>query len=123
MWTRSKNNYLGAGVFALCLIIIISFRPIIHPRPNNCYVISGEVEQIWSSDETRDINIRIAGNDKVFYINRGLDSELRTFKLKTLIGEHIDIYAVKHWTILDPKSKIQHIACVVNGRDTLYTEF
>jgi len=121
---KNKSIYIGLGMVSVFIVLFVfTFRPIMNPKPNQCTIITGTVEQIWSSDETHDINIRLEGVDKTYYINRGLDSGLRTYNLKDLIGEHIQIYAVKHWTLLDPKQKIRHVACVITSRDTLYTEF
>jgi hypothetical protein len=121
---KNTRIYISLALIGFFIILLIlTFRPIINPKPKQCAIVSGVVEQIWSCEETHDINIRLEGYNKTFYINRGLDSELRTFKLKELVGKPVKIYAVKHWTPLDPKQKIQHVACVVTDRDTLYTEF
>ncbi len=118
-------NYIFYGILSIVIIAfgIVSFKPIIKPSPRNCVIITGTVEQIWASDENHDINIRLQGSDVIYYINRGLESELRTYDLKSLIGQNIQIYAVKHWTILDPKRKVQHIACIKVGEESLYSEF
>ena len=128
MIKKMRNRKLGFLVYGfifitLVLIMIISFKPIINPSPKNCNVVSGTIEQIWGCEDNHDINIQISEDDKTYYINRGLDSELRTYDLKCLLGKSVEMYTVKHWILLDPKSRINHVASLIIGGDTFYTEF
>ncbi len=103
-------------------IVFLIFRPVPIPYEGDCLIVDGHVAQIYESG-TKDVSIRLEGNDKIFYVNRGLERGLDLNELNDmLIGEKILIKYPKYWTPLDPGSTIRHISKIeFNGR-TIFTE-
>jgi hypothetical protein len=75
--------------------------------------------------EIMDVQLKIDQNDKIYYINHMIDAQKIFPTLDSLIGKEIAIYAVDHWTLLDPISRIRHIARITtgDGKKIIYTEY
>ena len=103
----------------------MSFRPIINPKEEDCTKIIGTLHKCRQLKEEKDIQFKIVENSHVYYLNNLLDPENKLNDLNALIGEKIVIYAVDHWTLLDPKSKYKHVARVTNEDESMivYSEY
>lgn len=99
-----------------------TFKPVPIPDEGDCLIAKGVVAQIQESG-TNDISIRLKGNDRIFYINRGLEREIDLKELRAaLIDKEILIKYPSYWTPLDPGDKIRHISKVELSGHTIFTE-
>ena len=119
---RSKIIYIAAAT-ALLLIFILTFRPIVNPKMDQCSKYSGILLKAKSDSVNKDIYFRLDNTEIRFYINRGLENGLTDSTMDTLIGKEIVVFAVNHWSLLNPSGKIKHVARVDYGSLTIYSEF
>jgi hypothetical protein len=107
------------GVVLLALGVFI-LRPVPIPDEKDCLIVKGKVTEI-NEDGVKDVVFRLAGQDKTFYVNRGLERGLELGKLRTeLIGKEITIKYPKYWTPLGNSSK--HISKIETSERTIFTE-
>jgi hypothetical protein len=122
-----KKITLGTLILLIILIIlgVLSFRPIINPKENDCSKIKGTLAKYRYLTDSRDIQLKINESDQVYYLNHVYDEEINLSDLDSLINRKIVIYSVNHWTLLDPKGKYKHVAKITNEDESyvVYTEF
>ena len=128
MKTKFIKSRLFWGLIVLLLAIIfgfLSFRPIINPKEEDCTRIEGILEKYQCDENNKDIHIKIENSENSFYINHVFPQEIDTKDLDSLIGEKIIIFAVNHWTLLDPKGKNKHVARITTqkGDKIIYSEY
>ncbi len=111
-------------LFLVIAICILSFRPIISPKEDDCSKIAGILSKYRYLDKSNDLQIKLKNDTKVYYINNIQKACVDSLMMDTLKGKMIIIYAVNHWTLLDPKSKFKHVArlTTINNK-ILYTEY
>jgi hypothetical protein len=119
---RKKAFWIISFLFIL-LIFILTFRPIVNPKMDQCSKYSGILLKARSDTVNKDIFFRLDNTEKRFYINRGLENGLTDSTMDTLIGKEIVVFAVNHWSLLNPSNKIKHVARVDYGSMTIYSEF
>ena len=116
-----KTKYwviLISVVFFLLGILIL--RPVPIPDEKDCLVVRGTVIEI-NEDGVKDVVFRLAGQDRTFYVNRGLERGLELEKLRSeLMDQEITIKYPKYWTPLGNSSK--HISKIEYSGRTLFTE-
>lgn len=106
------------------LLVVLALRPIMSPTPSQCILVPGEVEVIYEGGGPHDVQIRLAGDENRYYINRGAQHGIDAKKLNMVLqGKPAVIAYVLHWTPLDPMGKMRHVAAVYAGGETHYTEF
>jgi hypothetical protein len=115
-------------ITALIIIVVgaLSFRPIVNPTEKDCSKITGILQKYRYSEDVEDIVIKLDGYNKIFYLNRVADEKNAILcELDSLINKKIILYAVNHWTLLDPKSTMKHVARVTNGDGSkiIFTEY
>jgi hypothetical protein len=123
---RNKRFWIIFLIFLILFIAaIISFRPISNPEEKDCSKITGTLMKYQYHSDFMDVQLKIDQNDKIYYINHMIDAQKIFPTLDSLIGKEIVIYAVDHWTLLDPKSRVRHIARITtgDGKRIIYTEY
>lgn len=104
--------FLGSGVLIL--------RPVPIPDEKDCLVVTGTVIGITEGG-VNDVIFTLAGQDKTFYINRGLERGLDLDKLRTeLMRKEITIKYPEYWTPLGNSSK--HISKLETLGLTIFSE-
>ena len=98
------------------------FRPIMNVHLDECIKVTGTVEQIRDNGNF-DIGIHLKNDHRHFYINRGQEQGLKVDSLSSLLtGQEIELLYVDHWTPLDPKGNVRHVARVVFQGINLFDE-
>ena len=113
------SSYVGM-IAAIFILGLLSFRPIISPSEDDCTKITGILKKSKYIEDMNDFQLKLEGNEKIFYINNIKQNALN---IDSLLGKEITIYAVKHWTLLDPNSKYKHVARLNAGDNVIYTEY
>lgn len=125
MFCKRPSFYILSLSFIFIIIGILSFRPIINPKEDDCTKIIGTLHKCRYLDNENDIQFKIVEKDHVYYLNNLPNPEIKLNDLNALIGDKIIIYAVNHWTLLDPKGKYKHVARITNksGSKIIYSEY
>lgn len=114
------RNWIIMGLFVALAIAIL--RPVPTPEENDCLIVKGTVIDLYEAG-TKDVCFKLQGEDRVFYVNRGLERGLDLEKLKLeLINKEITIKYPKHWTPLDPFNSIRHISKIESVGQTIFSE-
>lgn len=110
-----------AGLFLVSFVLV--FRPVSAADESACNITSGILVQLHEGG-TNDIVFRLKDNEKIYYINRGLEQGLTLEDLgEKLLDNEVKIWSARHWTPLDPKGKTNHICKVTYKDEVLFTEF
>ena len=117
------RNLFGLLFFiALFLFVLFAFRPIQEVSLDQCIAVDGQIELI-EEGVSKDITFSLKGDDHQYYINRGLEKNLSIATLRELLtDQQVTIYYVDHWTPLDPKGKVRHIAKLSKDTENIYDE-
>ena len=118
-----RKKIVIASIFLVLLITLaLVFRPIPNASPENTLKTYGTIEQVFEAGENGVI-FKLEGDDRLYYIDHGLKNGLKFTALQAdLPGQAVEIYYVKHWTPIDPLSRLKRIAKVDVNSITLYTE-
>lgn len=109
------------AVLALVLIALI-FRPVPIVKESECLVATGIVEKI-AENGVKDVGIQLVGEDRSFYINRGLERGLELASLQEqLIGQEVTLKYPRYWTPLDPADKHKHVSVLEFKSKRLFDE-
>jgi hypothetical protein len=115
-----KTKYWVILTGVVLTVGILVFRPVPIPNEKDCLIVQGSVIEINEAG-VKDIVFTITGQDKTFYINRGLERGLELQKLRAeLIDKEVTIKYPKYWTPLGNSSK--HISKVESAGRTIFTE-
>ena len=116
----SSKYWISLTVVGLVVLGILIFRPVPIPNENDCEVVRGTVIKI-EGQGVKDIVFTIAGQEKTYYVNRGLERGLELDKLRSeLINKEITIKYPRYWTPLGNASK--HISKIEFSGRTIFTE-
>lgn len=120
MRNKTKNWIILIGL-ALFGLGLSALRPVPIPEEEECIVVKAVVAEIYE-DGDKDIVFRLQDQEKIFYINRGLEV-LIVKDLKTkLIDEEVRIKYPKYWTVLDPTNSVRHISQLEYAGEIIFTE-
>ncbi|MEM7204454.1 MAG: hypothetical protein AAF628_29620 [Planctomycetota bacterium] len=98
---------LAATAFAM---VGLALRPVPIVAETDCEIVAGEVERVYEGG-THDVYLRLAGDSRLYYINRGLERGLVLADLqRTLPGRRATVKFPRYWTPLDPVSQSRHVA-------------
>lgn len=116
-----KKIIIGFGILVLITAILI-LRPVPTITEDNAIVKSGIVVDIYDGGGN-DIVFNLKDDERVYYINRGLQLglELNTLR-ESLIGNEIVIKYPKYWTPLDWNNQINHISIVEFDNEIVFNE-
>ncbi len=110
---------LGSMLFAA---ILISLKPVPNAPEEKCAVSKGILSAI-EEGSSYDIYLSLEGDDKRYYINRGMERGLAINELKEqLVGQAVTVTYPKYWTVLDPFGKTRHIAKLEYQNQVLFSE-
>jgi hypothetical protein len=99
-----------------------AFRPVSIPEEDDCLVVKGTVVGLYEGG-TKDVVLKLQGENRSFYVNRGLERGLDLEKLKVqLINKEITIKYPKYWTPLDPGNSFKHISKIEPAGQTIFSE-
>ena len=112
------------GFVALLFIVaIFIFRPVPIVTEDKALVETGVVAKIKEGG-VKDVVIRLKDNNRIFYINRGLEKGLDLEDLSgRLIGNEVTVKYPKYWTPLDWNDKIKHISKLEINGEVIFDEF
>ncbi len=113
-------------MFSIIALLLIAFFLIFRPVPivteSEAIVEKGIVSDIYEGG-VKDIAFRLENNQRVYYINRGLEQGLNLKELKKkLIGNEVVFKYPKHWTPLDWNNKIKHISKIEINGEVIFNE-
>ena len=118
-----RNIFIGLISLCVLLIGILALRPISNIALEDTERVQGRLESIVTNEKTRDISLKIEGQESNYYVNRGLDKRSDLLSLMTeKKGSEVVIFYAKHWTPLDPFGKNKHVARIICDNDLVYDE-
>ena len=107
------------GVFLA--LVFLSFRPISISKDNSVPLI-GVIDTAYLTT-TKDLVLKISGDNRTYYINRATDKNLDIQQLiKNLPTKTANILYADHWTLLDPFGSLRHITQLTVDQDLVFTE-
>ena len=118
-----KSRYwIPLTALAFLGLAILIVRPVPIPKEEDCQSLKGTVTGIYEAG-VKDVVFKLQGEDKEFYINRGLETGLELEKLRAdLINKEIRILYPKYWTPLDPLNSFRHISKLEYQGKIIYSE-
>ncbi|MDR2147572.1 MAG: hypothetical protein LBE91_14055 [Tannerella sp.] len=120
---KSSRFWIAVSII-IVLLGILTFRPIVNPKEKDCTKIEGTLDKYQYHTENQDIVIKIKGDEKIYYLNRVANEAGILHQLDSLLNRQIVLYAVNHWTLLDPKNTLKHVARVTdNVGNIIFTEY
>lgn len=109
------------GVFCFSSGILI-FRLVPILPENELSVLTGKVIEIYEGG-VNDINFKLEGRKKMFYVNRGMERGLLLEDLQAqLINKDITITYPDHWSLLNFNKGIVHISKIEHQGSIIFTE-
>lgn len=112
---------LSLGLVFLVIAVAI-FRPVPIVQEHKAIPVSGTVRYIFEGG-VHDVVIKLEGDDRRFYINRGLEYGLDLDDLKDrLIGHQVEMKYPKYWTPLDWNNQVRHISKLEFQGEVLFNE-
>ncbi len=116
-----KKILIGIGVIFFIIAVLI-FRPVPIVTEDKALVEKGIVSSIYEGG-VKDVVFIIEGNNRKFYINRGLENGLEINKLREkLIGKEVTFKYPRHWTPLDWNNSVIHVSKVEIKGDVIFNE-
>lgn len=115
-------------IFVIVLISFISlfflaFRPIFNVGAEDCVAVKGLAVKIYEGG-VKDINFKLLNDNNHYYINRGLEQGFVLDSIQEAwTGKALTIHYVKHWSILNPKNRVRHVARLEIDEQVLYSEY
>ncbi len=103
-------------------IVIQTFRPVRNVQPDDVMKITGRVTDIKEAPGF-DIVITLENDTHYYYINRGLQHNLTTERLKSdILNKEVTLYAIKRWTIFTRDSNMGHVSKVIVDNNVIFNE-
>ena len=122
--SSSIFTWLGLGLLALLLALVLSVAWLKVPTPTNenTTLISGHVETVGVPC-CKDVGIRLRGDQHFYYINRGAESGIdATAWSQRLRGEYINIRIIEtRWSPLNPEKRSVPVAEVSYNGEVLFS--
>jgi len=116
-----KFTLITVGLLFFITAALI-FRPVPIVPEDRAIVKRGVVSDIYSN-QGNDIVFLLEGDQRRFYINRGLENGLELADLKNrLIGNPVVIKYPKYWTPLDWDNRIRHLSKLEYDGEIIFNE-
>ncbi|HEY9176616.1 MAG TPA: hypothetical protein VIN07_02950 [Flavipsychrobacter sp.] len=115
-----------AALFVLCVVDWLSSAVPAVPEREDATKVSGVIRSITADTRSKDISFLVATGGKRYlhYINRGLERDIDTSKLKAAIGKDVDVwYYTGGLNIFGTRVQSGHICELVRDGKVIYTEF
>ena len=117
-----KNTLIVAGCLLVFLGLKYALTPVLIISEDDALSQKGIVSNIVESGE-KDLKIELAGLERSFYINRGLEKGLNIDELRRqILGQEILIKYPKYWTPLDWNNRVRHVAKMEFNGELIYSE-
>ena len=118
-----KTVFISIPLFLISILFIfIGFNESSRVK-DKCTQISGIVTAIYE-DGTKDAVFKIAGQNTVFYINRGLEKKFSLAGLlEKLKGKRVNIFFSDNFTALGTIAECRHISELSTNEELVYSEF
>lgn len=114
---------LGSFLGFIGLFLLVFGFPIFNVTEDGCRKVSAFVYGVNAHEKSKDISITLKGDDARYYINRGLESGLTEEGLReAIMNQEATVLYAKHWSLLNFKSKVRHIAKIVVADKVIYSE-
>jgi len=118
-----KNVVFAISFGIVLLFVFLSGKSGLNKSKEACKKISGIVTSIYE-DGTKDAVFQIAGQNKVFYINRGIEKNISISDLsQKLVGKEVNILYADNWSPLGSIGESKPISELSAGEELVYTEF
>jgi len=119
----STSKVITRSLLAILLILVVlALRPIQEVTANDCSSVSGELVNLYEAGQY-DVFFQLRGDERRFYINRGLENGLSLTELQEeLLNQNITLTYVNHWTPLDPMNQTRHVAELSHQGSILYSK-
>ncbi|WP_296310986.1 hypothetical protein [Winogradskyella sp. UBA3174] len=111
-------------IFAILSLVLAALilRPVPIVTESKALVVNGIVSDIYEGG-AKDIAFKLKYDNRIYYINRGLERGLEIGDLKqNLVGKEVILKYPKHWTPLDWNDKIKHISKVESSGQVFFNE-
>jgi len=116
-----KKMLFGIAVMFFFAAILI-LRPVPIVSEGEALVEKGIVNNIFEGG-VKDIVIRLENNDRLYYINRGVEIGLNLEELRSkIVGNEVVLKFPKYWTPLDWNNKIRHLSKVELNNEIIFNE-
>lgn len=114
---------IAFSIFGVLLLGAILFlRPVPVPDEKDCLIEKGKVTTVFGGG-VNDIVFKLESKDRIYYINRGIESGLNIDELRSkLSGETVTIKYPDYWTPLDFNNKIKHISKMTYNDEVIFSE-
>ena len=117
---KKKSIILFASLFVVFVALIL--RPVPLVTESKALIVNGLLTNIYEGG-VKDIVFQLKDDDRIYYINRGLERGLKIENLKQhLIGKTVVLKYPKHWTPLDWNNKTIHISKVESNEKVFFNE-
>jgi len=105
------------------LLAYFFIRPIHIPNSiDECLSVKGIVSEVYEGG-TKDIVFRLKDDDRMYYINRGLERGLTLTELKKeLIWNVAELKYPEQWSPLDPGNHSVHLSAIIMNDKIVFSE-
>jgi len=104
-------------------VLLLSSMKVPSPTKRNTVSVEGTIEKIYEGG-VRDVVFKLEDDDRLFYINRGLENGLDLSELKDkYIGKKLTLTYINHKYLFDIFVSNSHLAEVKTNDTTIYSEF
>ena len=118
-----KNVFFAISFGIVLVFVFLSGNAGLTKSKAACKKISGIVTSIYE-DGTKDAVFLIAGQNKVFYINRAIEKNMSISGLtQKLVGKEVDIFYADNWSPLGSIGESKPISELSSGQELVYSEF
>ncbi|MGB0431524.1 MAG: hypothetical protein ACPGLV_13705 [Bacteroidia bacterium] len=112
------------GVFSCIALFLLVFGMPIHSlNETQCNKVTGVMHQFQVHEGSKDIRLRIEGDNGKYYINRGLENGIDAEIMRNLKDKEVEVWYAKHWSLLNYKSLVRHVGQITINGEVVYTEF
>lgn len=118
-----KTVFISAPLVLIFLVIVTISMHGFGGVKSKCRQISGIVTAIYE-DGTKDAVFKLAGQNSVFYINKGLEKQFSIDALLArLKGKEVTILYADNFSPLGAIAECRHISELSANGETVYSEF
>lgn len=119
---RGRRHLYTALVALIVVLGALAIRPVPLVALADCLEATGRVSDVFEGG-THDVVFTLDGDQRRFYVNRGLERGLDLAQLRdTVIGERATLKYPDYWTPLDPTGSTRHLSRVELGDVVLFDE-
>ncbi|MDX5326912.1 MAG: hypothetical protein LPK80_11710 [Bacteroidota bacterium] len=111
-----------ALLFVLASALFFNIRPIPPATEDNCVKVTATVIDIHEGRGQADIVLTLSGDDRAYYINRGMERGLSIQELHhELLNKQTDLYFVRHPSFIPQTPR--HVARLSTRDELVFSEW